>query len=85
MDHDNFELPTPDFTCATCCDTGYFYAPDGIEAACDCEHGEEWAAEQGREFYREPVDSYDDEDAFTSAGWGTDESYGDWDHMQEEW
>jgi len=37
---------------------------------------EKWQQHRDENYYDEP--DFDDESAFASAGWGTDESYGGW-------
>ncbi len=65
--------------CSVCCDSGTFYTDAGHKEFCDCAEG--LACEENSN------DHYDcdgdDEDAFASAGWGMDESYGGYDY--DEW
>ena len=62
-----------EFDCTRCNDTGYDYDDDGDKVACTCD--------AGVSFSQEPdCNDGDDESAFTSAGWGDDDSYSydDW-------
>jgi len=74
-----------EFDCRACNDTGYDYDDDGAKVLCTCEAGIELADDALAAALEEEIepfdrDGQDDEDAFASAGWGTDESYNydDW-------
>ena len=70
--------------CTNCCDTGTFYADNGVEDFCDCASGQ--AALDNFESHDHDFEGgffEDDEDALASAGFGTDESYGGYDY--DEW
>ncbi len=78
-----------DFDCYHCNDTGFTYSDNGDRRLCSCWHGQDLAdrlqaeeigfdnAVDLEDLEVDPFDrdGWDDEDAFTSAGWGTDESY----------
>lgn len=68
-----------EFDCRSCNDTGYDYDDAGDKVLCTCEAGIE-LVQQDEEIEPFDRDGQDDEDAFASAGWGTDESYNydDW-------
>ena len=62
--------------CMSCCDSGTFYDDDGDLDFCECATGT-IASEEAMEQERNGRDDgFDDEGAFTSIGWGEDESYG---------
>ena len=63
-----------EFDCTRCNDTGYDYDDEGEKVACTCDAGRAFA------FSEPDCDDWDDESAFTSAGWGDDDSYNydDW-------
>tara|TARA_R100000005_G_C4838932_1_gene111411 strand:- start:74 stop:376 length:303 start_codon:yes stop_codon:yes gene_type:complete len=71
--------------CMNCCDSGTFYNDAGIKEFCDCgagiacaENAQDHLGRMEEDDYLD--DCYDDEDAFASAGWGMDESYGGYDY-----
>ena len=66
--------------CTNCCDSGTFYDENGIKDFCDCASG---LACQDDARDGESDSSDDDEEAFASAGWGMDESYGE--SYDDEW